>query len=142
MSRLARAALAAIMTACPASAHVLRFEETACSPFPADFGGGAFVVIQGVAHGELDPADPRNAVIASLSLAPRNASGRVASRSEVTLLRPADLQRFNGRLVHEVTDRTLVPAETVLSGFPPIARLPPGRHPRGADDRLGIRGAD
>ncbi len=100
-----RFAWAGLLVALPAAAHVVRFEETARSAFPADFGSGAYVVIQGVAHGELDPADPRNAVIANLALAPRNAAGRVDYRSEVTLLRPADPRHFNGRLVHEVTNR-------------------------------------
>ncbi|WP_431281962.1 alpha/beta hydrolase domain-containing protein [Humitalea sp. 24SJ18S-53] len=100
-----RVAAVVLLLSTPAMAHVVRFEETSRTAFPANFGAGAYVVIQGVAHGELDPADPRNAVIADLAIAPRNAAGRVEYRSEVTLLRPADPARFNGRLVHEVTNR-------------------------------------
>lgn len=43
-----------------------------------DFGStGAYVRMVGVAHGELDPRDPLNAVIVNLDKAPRNARGMV-----------------------------------------------------------------
>ncbi len=50
----------------------------------------------------LDPADPRNAVIADLSAAPRNAEGRVEAVTDVVILRPA---RPNGTLLFEVVNR-------------------------------------
>jgi hypothetical protein len=53
----------------------------------------------------LDPADDRNAVIADLALAPRNADGRVEATADVVILRPADLTHGNGTLLLEVPNR-------------------------------------
>jgi hypothetical protein len=38
----------------------------------------------------LDPADARNAIIADLALAPRNAAGKVEAVADVVILRPAE----------------------------------------------------
>jgi hypothetical protein len=53
----------------------------------------------------LDPTDDRNAVIADLSLAPRNADGRVEATADVVILRPADPTHGNGTLLLEVPNR-------------------------------------
>jgi hypothetical protein len=53
----------------------------------------------------LDPADDRNAVIADLALAPRNADGRVEATADVVILRPADPTHGNGTLLLEVPNR-------------------------------------
>lgn len=55
----------------------------AASSEAVTFGGktfgdvGAYQKIRGAATGQLDPNDPKNAVIADIALAPRNASGMV-----------------------------------------------------------------
>src|SRR5262249_61959334 len=42
------------------------------------FGGvGAYEKLRGRAFGEVDPSDPRNAIITDIELAPKNASGKV-----------------------------------------------------------------
>ncbi len=89
------------------AAGIARFEVLAVAPFAAgrDFGAGAYERVTGLAHGALDPNDPRNAGIADLALAPRNAAGLVEYSTEVALLRPADPARSSGRLVHDVTNR-------------------------------------
>ena len=51
----------------------------------------------------VDPADPRNAVIADLALAPRNAAGRVEAVADVVILRPAG--GGNGTLLLELPNR-------------------------------------
>ena len=51
----------------------------------------------------VDPGDPRNAVIADLALAPRNADGRVEAVADVVILRPA--AGGNGALLVELPNR-------------------------------------
>ncbi|MDO9707057.1 alpha/beta hydrolase domain-containing protein [Paracraurococcus lichenis] len=85
----------------------ITLEVTAEEPFAGgqDFGAGPYRRIAAIARGALDPADPRNAVIADLGLAPRNAERLVEYATEVVLLRPADPTRANGRLLYDVTNR-------------------------------------
>jgi len=70
-----------------------------------DFGAGPYRRLAGIARGALDPADPRNAGITDLALAPRNAAGFVDYATEVVILRPAEPARGNGRLLYDVTNR-------------------------------------
>lgn len=53
----------------------------------------------------LDPADDRNAVIADIALAPRNADGKVEATADVVILRPANPGHGNGTLLLEVPNR-------------------------------------
>lgn len=66
---------------------------------------GTYEKIRGKAHAELDPADPRNATITDLALAPRNARGKVEYSYDFVLLRPVDAARGNRKLFYEVTNR-------------------------------------
>jgi len=89
-----------------ARAEVTRFEVLAREA-PAlggrEFGPrGAAEKITARATIALDPADPRNAVIADIALAPRNAEGRVEAVTDVVILRPA---RPSGTLLFEVLNR-------------------------------------
>ncbi|WP_431267785.1 hypothetical protein [Dankookia sp. P2] len=92
-----------------AQAQVTRFELTG-PPEPA-FGGresgsaGRYERITGRATIAVDPADTRNAVIADIALAPRNAQGRVEATADVVILRPAEASRGNGTLLVEVPNR-------------------------------------
>lgn len=108
MNRAVTAAAAALLAAAPAAARITAFEVTAQESFSngQDFGAGPYLRISGIARGELDPADPRNAPIADLGLAPRNAGGQVEYATEVVILRPADPARANGRLLYDVTNRS------------------------------------
>ncbi|MBY0337734.1 MAG: hypothetical protein K2X11_14045 [Acetobacteraceae bacterium] len=103
--RLATLLLAGALAA-PATAEVIRFEVTS-PPQPAfqgrEFGtAGRYERLAGRATIALDPADPRNAIIADIGLAPRNAQGRVEAVAEAVILRP---QRGNGTLLLEVPNR-------------------------------------
>lgn len=79
------------LVAATASAEIVEFRVESTQPFAdgASFGEvGAYQRITGVATGELDPADPRNAGIALLAEAPRNARGRVEYEVDFALLVP------------------------------------------------------
>src|SRR5690348_125429 len=87
---------------------LIAIEITARTPFVggASFGTtGAYERLDGVAIGELDPTHPANLGIVNIDKAPRNARGRVEYRSDVCILRPADPERGNGRILYEVNNR-------------------------------------
>src|SRR5262249_52587171 len=72
----------------------------------ASFGAaGQYEKLAGKAYGEVDPADPRNAVIADIGLAPRNAAGKVEYSMDVYLLKPIEHGKGNGRLFLELNNR-------------------------------------
>ncbi len=101
-------ACAFALAASPALSQVTRFEVTEDI---LAFGGrsfgeaGQYRRITGRATIALDPADPRNAVIADIAEAPRNADGRVEAVADVVILRPADPARANGTLLLDVPNR-------------------------------------
>jgi hypothetical protein len=87
---------------------ITAIEITARAPFVggAAFGAiGAYERLDGVAIGELDPVHPGNAGIVNIDKAPRNARGRVEYRSDICILRPADPDKGNGRILYEVNNR-------------------------------------
>src|SRR5262249_34652226 len=75
------------------------------------FGGhsfplvGQYQVITGVAFGEVDPANPQNAVITDLALAPRNARGMVEYSHNFYILKPVDLSHGNHKMMYEPPNR-------------------------------------
>ena len=109
MFKFRSAALGAVLVgAFSAHAEVTRFEvlQTAPAFEGRSFGSvGPYVRITARASFALDPADPRNAVIADIDKAPRNAQGRVEASADVVLLRPADAARGNGTLLIDVPNR-------------------------------------
>jgi alpha/beta hydrolase family protein len=68
-------------------------------------GVGQYEKIAGKAFGELDPADPKNAVIVDLSLAPRNAGGKVEYSFDFYMLKPIDLSKGNHKMLYEPPNR-------------------------------------
>jgi hypothetical protein len=102
-------AAGAIYAALPAHAKVKKIQITAKqSP---TFGGyswpgvGPYEKIVGKAFGELDPNDPRNAVIVDLQLAPRNAGGKVEYSFDFYILKPMDLSKGNHKMLYEPPNR-------------------------------------
>ena len=98
-----------MIAAAPADAHVTKIQIiTKESP---TFGGyswpgvGQYEKIVGKAFGELDPTDPKNAVIVDLQLAPRNASGRVEYSFDFYILKPIDLTKGNHKMLYEPPNR-------------------------------------
>jgi len=109
MRILGWAALAATLAiAGQVQARITRLEIIRTEPA---FGGqtfgavGAYEHVIAVAHGEIDPAEPGNAVIQDIGLAPRNAAGHVEYSTQVELLKPADMARGNGVVMMEVVNR-------------------------------------
>src|SRR4249919_2749414 len=108
MSRLRTAALGALLFSFPAQAEVLRFDVLNSGPAfeGRSFGSvGPYVKITGRATIVVDPADPRNAVIADIDKAPRDERGLVEATADVVLLRPADPLRANGTLLVDIPNR-------------------------------------
>jgi hypothetical protein len=115
---IAAAGLIAIV-ASGAQARVTRIVvENKVSPAfdGASFGAaGQYETLAGRAFGELDPNDPKNAVIQDIELAPRNAKGMVEYTATFQLVKPVDMTKASRLMWHDVPNRggrlTIVPAE-------------------------------
>ncbi len=100
--------LGLLTIATPACAEVTRFEVTEDIPAFAGrtFGtAGAYRRITARATIAIDPADPHNAVITDIALAPRNAGGRVEAVADVVILTPADPAASSGTMMLDVPNR-------------------------------------
>ncbi|HLG97274.1 MAG TPA: alpha/beta hydrolase domain-containing protein [Bryobacteraceae bacterium] len=93
----------------PAHARITRVTITSVqSPTfdGASFGAvGQYQKIVGRAFGQVDPNDPRNAVITDIGLAPVNANGMVEYSMDIYLLLPVDSSKGNGKLFYEINNR-------------------------------------
>ena len=78
---------------------------------------GAYEVLTGRAFGELDPADPRNALIQDIALAPKNARGKVEYVASFQLVKPLDMTKSSRLMWHDVANRgvrtAIVPLERI-----------------------------
>lgn len=92
-------ALGVLLGAPAAHANIVMLEIERVEP-----AGPTHERITGKAHGELDPADPKNAVITDIELAPRNARGKVEYVTKFTLVRPTGM-RSSGVLIYTVVNR-------------------------------------
>src|SRR3954463_10249770 len=54
---------------------------------------GQFEKNRGIASGEIDPKDRRNALITDIQVAPKNAAGRVEYRTNFTIVKPVDMSK-------------------------------------------------
>ena len=92
----------------PAHSRVVRIEVTSRGPA---FGGrsfgavGPYEILLGTATAVADPSAALNAGIVDLDKAPRNAAGLVEYRFAFDVLKPLDVTKGNGVLVHEVNNR-------------------------------------
>ena len=72
----------------------------------ASFGAvGQYELIQGTITGEVDPDNPRNAVIVDLDKAPRNPNGTVSYTSDFQIFRPINLAQGNHRVIFDLPNR-------------------------------------
>ncbi len=98
----------ALAAAAPAEARITGIEIVRSEPAfgGQTFGGaGAYERLVGRVTGELDPADPANAIIQDIDLAPRNANGMIDYTTNIEILKPADMARGNRILLFEVDNR-------------------------------------
>ena len=118
------AILAAFLMGSPAvQARVTKIviDQKVSPAFPMEGGfqsfgaAGQYETIAGRAFGELDPGDPRNALIQDIALAPRNANRKVEYVASFYIVKPVDMTKASGLLWHDVPNRgrriTLPPAE-------------------------------
>jgi hypothetical protein len=66
---------------------------------------GPYEKLLGKAYFAVDPANPRNQVIADIDLAPRNSEGRVEFSADLLILKPKDPSRGNGVVFFDVVNR-------------------------------------
>ena len=79
---------------------------------------GAYERISGQVIGEVDPADPHNAGIVDIGLAPKNPNGTVSYSTDFQILRPVDRAKGNRRLLYEITNRGRTNALQILNDSP------------------------
>lgn len=134
---LAAAALATVAAATgllappEARARITRIEVTTHeSP---TFGGyawpgvGPYEKLAGKAYGEVNPLDPKNAVITDIQLAPRNARGMVEYAFDFYILKPVDLKKGAHKVMYEPPNRG---GKTWAS----FGRMPGGNDPGSVTD--------
>jgi hypothetical protein len=105
---VALALLGMIASVPPGQARItqVRIDRVEAFADGAAFGAtGAYQRMIGVAKGELDPADPRNAGIADIARAPRNAAGTVEYETDLFILRPIDSAKGNHHLLFDILNR-------------------------------------
>jgi hypothetical protein len=105
-----------------AQARVIKIQITAVQN--PTFGGtsfgtvGQYEKIRGTVTGLVDPNDPKNAAIADVANAPRNAQGLVQYTADFLILRPVELSKGNHRVVYDVTNRGALQALRFFNNAP------------------------
>ena len=106
---LALAVAGTLLCVTSAQARITKIDVTAYeSP---TFGGykwvgvGQYEKLAGKAFGEVDPLDPKNAVIVDIALAPRNARGMVEYSFDFYILKPIHLRRGAHKVMYEPPNR-------------------------------------
>lgn len=91
-----------------ALAEVTRIDITSRADVLAGkpFGSvGPYEKLRGTVYFAVDPRNPRNAIIADLERAPKNAEGRVEFSADLVVIKPKDPSRGNGVLFFNVVNR-------------------------------------
>lgn len=109
-SRCLVIALGLMLALVPALTHaeVKRIEITSRTDVQngAAFGNtGAYEKLTGKVFFAVDPANPRNKVIADVDKAPRNARGEVEFSADLSIYTPKDPSRGNGVLLFDIVNR-------------------------------------
>lgn len=92
--------------ATPAAAPTITMAVTAIEDFPGSHGAvGAYEKLTGTISGEVDPKDPKNAVIQDLQLAPVNTNGMVSYQADFVMLKPKDMSKASGVLRYDAPNR-------------------------------------
>jgi len=86
--------------------HIVIDEKQSPAYGGRSFGkAGPYERITGRAFGEIDPRDPRNAIITDIDLAPRNTHGLVEYVATFSLWKPVDMSKSSGVLIYAVPNR-------------------------------------
>ena len=96
------------LAATPASADVVRIEVQSRSDLLGgqDFGAaGPYEKLSGKIFFAVDPALPANRIVTDLGKAPRSAAGKVEFSSDFFLIKPKRIERGNGAVLYEVSNR-------------------------------------
>ena len=75
------------------------------SPGTAYGAVGAYEKLTGAITGEVDPNNPKNAIITDLVLAPVNANGKVEYTADFIMIKPKDMTKANGILRYDAPNR-------------------------------------
>ena len=106
---LAAVAVGVMCSVAVGEARVTRIEVLKTEQVPAAQANGQAVPpyerISGRFYGELDPQDPKNALITDIQLAPKNARGMVEYVGTFALMKPVDMSRASGVLMYSVVNR-------------------------------------
>ena len=103
----------------PAASPEMRLSITSTEDYPGQFADvGAYERVRGTIHGEVDPRDPRNAIIQDLALAPVNARGMVEYSADFMMLKPKDMRRASGVLRYDAPNRGNILTEPNLATTP------------------------
>jgi hypothetical protein len=116
-----------------ADARITQIEITRTEPAfgGASFGSvGQFEKVVGIAHGEVDPGDPLNAIIQDIELAPRNERGMVTYDTDFYIVRPVDMTKGNRMLFYNVVNRGNKGGFTTFN----VDASQPSNEPTGAGD--------
>ncbi len=66
---------------------------------------GTYDKLVGMAYGEVDPNNPKNAIIQDIGLAPRTENGMVEYSMDIYILRPSNMSRGNDVILYEMVNR-------------------------------------
>jgi hypothetical protein len=110
--RVFRAGLASL-TVLLAAGHVeakltrIKIETRESPAYKAQVFGksGQYELLSGHFSGELNPADPHNAIITDIQLAPRNARGMVEYTATFSIAKPIDMTKASSVLLYSVPNR-------------------------------------
>lgn len=90
----------------PARTPALTLKIESTQDFPGSYGAvGQYEQVRGSISGEVDPKDPKNAIIQDLALAPVNARGMVEYSADFLMLKPKDMGKASGVLRYDAPNR-------------------------------------
>ncbi|MBT2325485.1 hypothetical protein J7E62_24435 [Variovorax paradoxus] len=88
------------------AAPQMKLTIASTTDFAGSFGTvGGYEQLTGTLSGEVDPRDPKNAVIQDLDLAPVNARGMVEYSADFVMLKPKDMSKASGVLRYDAPNR-------------------------------------
>jgi hypothetical protein len=107
-SAISRAVVLSVLLVVPAAAEVVRIDVKS----RADIAGGQtygtvgpYEKLAGTIFFAVDPTLPANKIVADIDKAPRNAAGKVEFSADFFLIKPKSMDRANGAVLYEVSNR-------------------------------------